>query len=148
MTTAVYYIYHRELTFPELKEYYDTIPSLIHVVFSPDEVTIVDLKSVEKNKGMASRLIQLVCLEAVERNIKKIVVDDCSNRYRKSRNIYTKMGMKYINEDGPEMEGDTLSISSLRLTRRVFDFFFLFLGKNDTVYVPTHSDEFNDIHRV
>lgn len=52
------------------------------------------------------------CNEAKKRGIITITLDDCSDRYRQPHNIYTKLGMKYDNEDGgPEMTGQVNDIS-------------------------------------
>jgi hypothetical protein len=111
---VVYYIANKKLCVQELKTYHKLIPGFIEVVFHPDEksMTVIDLHSARPGNSYATHLMVYACNEAVKRRISTITLDDCSDNYRKNRNIYTNVGMKYVNsEGGPEMIGNTKTIS-------------------------------------
>ena len=76
-------------------------------------MTVVDLQSTTVNMGYGTQLMIKACKEAVKVGIYKVFLDDCSSRYRKPNNIYTKLGMVYTQEEGPEMIGDTRIISRI-----------------------------------
>lgn len=57
-----------------------------------------------RNKGYGSKLLKKVISLCKKLNIKKIMVDDKTSRYRKKRNIYVNHEFKYSNNKyGPEM---------------------------------------------
>jgi len=57
-----------------------------------------------RNKGIGSILLDKIIQYAKNNRVKKIVLDDMTDNYRQSNNIYLKHGFTYLNEDGPEME--------------------------------------------
>ena len=106
--SVIYYIEYKKLCIKELKKSYNFIPALITVIFNHNDriMTITDLHSRKPGKEYATHLIIYACHEAKKRGISNIILDDCSDNYRKTNNIYTKIGMKYFdNEGGPEMNG-------------------------------------------
>lgn len=87
-----------------------------HVAFDTKDnvVTIMNLESIIKGKGYGTHLIVHVCKEAIRKGITTVELDDCSSHYRKDHNIYTKLGLSYVdNEHGPEMKGNTSKIYEL-----------------------------------
>ena len=93
-----------------------TTAGFINVVYdSKDRVaTIMNLESIITGKGYATHLIVHVCKQAISKGIITIELDDCSSHYRKDNNIYTKLGLSYIdNEYGPEMIGNVEKIIEL-----------------------------------
>ena len=66
--------------------------------------TITDFSCIDTNKGYGSILMKYVISEMKKIQIKNIMLDDMSNRYRESHNIYLKNGFYYIHEFGPEMK--------------------------------------------
>lgn len=70
-----------------------------------DEANIVSIRTLEKfkGKGLASRLLTKVFEYLTEIGVKYIYLDDDSDRYRQSNNLYLKMGFNYLRQDGPEM---------------------------------------------
>ena len=105
---------------PKINIYYigdkqgDEIYAYIHTVFDYNDntITIVDLQSMIEGKGYGTGLLIHACKQAMIEDIDKIVLDDCSDNYRLSRNIYTKLGIKYESEHGPEMVGKTSVVAS------------------------------------
>jgi GNAT superfamily N-acetyltransferase len=115
---VVYYISSKELCVQELKMYYKLLPGFIEVIFHPSckEMTVIDIKSTYTGKEYGSHLLVHACNEAKKRGITKVILDDCSDRYRAEHNIYIKLGLTY--DDcvfGPEMSGDIDFMSSRRL---------------------------------
>lgn len=107
---VLYYFYHKELCTQEIIISYKLLPSVIEVVYG-ESMTIVDLRSSVNGKGYATALLVYASKEAVRRGITVINLDDCSDKWRKPYNIYTKVGFEYVDEYGPEMTGDPLIIS-------------------------------------
>lgn len=103
----VYYINDTKLSYEELKRSLNTVTGYIQVVFNKDEneMNIVTLKTNIQSKGYGSFLLYYAMVNAMSKNIEKVVLDDVSDRYRDSSNIYTKYGLKYKQDDCPEMEG-------------------------------------------
>ena len=109
--TVLYYFSDKKLSVEEIKMYYKNIPALIEIVYS-DCMTVTNLQSNVKGKGYAITLLVHASKEAVQRGIVYIELDDCSDCYRKPHNIYTKLGIEYIDvESGPEMKGYSCIVS-------------------------------------
>jgi len=56
-----------------------------------------------RNCGYGSKLLKRLIKYSKGIGIRSIYLDDMSDGYRGTHNIYRKMGFKYINDDGPEM---------------------------------------------
>jgi hypothetical protein len=111
---VVYYIYDKEISIQELKYIYNILPGFIEVVFHQN-MTVINLQSIYPGNGYGTHLMIHACNEAKKRGISTITLDDCSDRYRSQHNIYTKIGMKYDNENyGPEMNGNIKDISTYK----------------------------------
>jgi hypothetical protein len=111
----VYYISKKEIGLHNLKQVFKTLPAYIEVIFiKNDSMSVIDLHSTKHGKEYALHLIINACHEAQKRGISTITLDDCSDRYRQSNNIYTKLGMKYDDEIGPEMTGKVDDISKYK----------------------------------
>lgn len=112
---VVYYISNRELCIQELQIYHKNL-CVIEVIFHKNDGTmsVLDLQSTVPGKEYGTHLIIKACNEAEKRDISIVTLDDCSNRYRKSHNIYTKLGMTYEEDWGPEMTGSTKKIANLK----------------------------------
>jgi len=114
---VLYYIAKRQFCIEEIKQIYKTLPASIEVLFIPKDVSmsVIDLRSTNHGKEYATHLFLHACREAKKRGISTITLDDCSDRYRKHHNIYTKLGMKYNDETGgPEMTGKVEDISKYK----------------------------------
>ena len=110
----VYYISKKEFSIQEIKQIYQDLPASIEVLFSPKDysMSVINLHSNNHGKEYATHLFLHSCRQAKKRGISIITLDDCSDRYRKNGNIYTKLGMKYSDETGgPEMTGEVDYIS-------------------------------------
>lgn len=106
----VYYIANSPLCIQELKRYHEIIPGLIEVIFNSNSMTVINLQS--RQKGGGSAMLVHVAKEALKRGIYRIELDDCSDRYNRSDNIYVKMGMEYVSAgNGPEMVGNAAKVS-------------------------------------
>ena len=116
--TVVYYISNKELCYQDLKQFYKRLPGFIEVIIDHQEqiMTIIDLQSTIHGKGNAMHLIKRACQNAFNMGINKVILDDCSDHYRKPHNIYIKMGFKYNQKDGPEMTGSTKKISEFDIS--------------------------------
>ena len=109
--TVLYYFADKKLSIEEIKMYYKNIPALIEVVYS-DCMTVINLQSNDNGKGYAISLLVHASKEAIKRGILYIELDDCSDGYRKNYNIYTKLGIEYVDfESGPEMKGYVHTVS-------------------------------------
>lgn len=111
---VVYYMCWKKLCAQELKMYYKLLPGFIEVVFHNDDrgMTVIDLQSTVPDKEHGTHLMKHACTAALSRGITKVRLDDCSDRYRKDHNIYTKVGMLYETDGGPEMTGNAIDIAA------------------------------------
>lgn len=99
------------------KKTYKDIPAFIEVIFNFQDGTmsVINLQSTNPGKEYATHLFLHACQEAKKRGISIITLDDCSDRYRKHHNIYTKLGMTYDDKiGGPEMSGKVDDISKYK----------------------------------
>lgn len=69
------------------------------------EIIIKYLKIEKKFRGnkYGIYLLDYVIKKSKKENIKRILLDDMSDKYRKPNNIYIKKKFKYVNNYGPEM---------------------------------------------
>lgn len=77
--------------------------------YEENSVTITDLyvEPEERGKGFSIKLLYTLLGKARDSNIKYIYVDDHSDNYRAPHNIYTKIGLEYVEEkSGEEMKGE------------------------------------------
>ena len=118
---VVYYMNGgKELSIQELKQFYKNIPGYILVVFLPEERNMIinNIESSQTGKEYGTHLFVHACNEAKKRGITTVTLDDCSDRYRQPHNIYTKLGMKYDEDGGPEMTGKVEEISNYKPTTK------------------------------
>lgn len=67
-------------------------------------VIFLHVKEKWRNKGYGSALLKHVINYAKELKLKQIELDDCSDNFNKSCNLYTKLGFTYNDyKNGPEM---------------------------------------------
>lgn len=101
----LYYFSPKELSKDDLLK---KTSGYIEVYMKDDVLTVCFLKSYRK--GLGSYLLAYACSKALEKGILNIELDDCSDRCRKSNNIYVKFGMRYEDAYGPEMIGETKEV--------------------------------------
>ena len=92
--------YRYNLMSPDIKLAYLNII----IDYNDNSSIITDFSCINTNKGSGSILLNFVIREMTKIQIKNITLDDMSNRYRQSHNIYLKFGFSYLYEFGPEME--------------------------------------------
>ena len=64
------------------------------------------LQSVDQGKGIGTQLLKMAIRNAYDNNMKYIMLDDNSDNFGKpEKNIYVKLGLKYIKKGEPEMKG-------------------------------------------
>ena len=66
---------------------------LLHVFVEP----------AHRNRGICTRMILMLATEARSRQIRRLDLDDMSDAYRQSRNVYVQCGFRYLKKDGCEM---------------------------------------------
>lgn len=68
-------------------------------------IIYIDIDSEFRGLGMGTYLLLILYNYVIEnhKNIKYIVLDDCSDNYRCINNIYLNVGAKYVSDNGPEM---------------------------------------------
>lgn len=100
------------------------VPAYIEVLwnFQEDTMAVISLNVHPdyQGKGFGSFLMILASTEAEKVGLRKISLDDDSDLYRHPNNIYLRLGLEYVTDDGPEMVG---------LTRTVADKWSLFRRK-------------------
>jgi len=105
----LYYLGERAISLDQFNK--TTLPStLIAVIGSKLNILSVHSEKNERGKGYAMYLISAACLDAYEKDVEKVTLDDMTDRSRKRNNIYTRLGMQYIDPEYPEMEGETIKI--------------------------------------
>lgn len=104
-SSDVYYINDVELTPSKFRKNIKSIKAYIQV-HSGDVLTIVSLKS--QVRGYGTRLMIHVMKLYSLLGLRIIELDDCSDRQRQKNNIYVKLGLTYVCDHGPEMEGDII----------------------------------------
>lgn len=65
--------------------------------------TVIFFEVKEQCKGYGSLLMAEFLKDAKAKNMRRILVDDMSDRYRQPNNIYKKFGFWYLKDSGPEM---------------------------------------------
>lgn len=84
----------------------DSVISYIQYVYDIKSASLIFLKTknICKNKGFASKLLQISINYLKNKKVKKIELDDMSNQAHSKNNIYIKHGFNYINPfPEPEM---------------------------------------------
>lgn len=76
----------------------------IIIDYNENTSTITDFSCIKPNNGFGSILLDFVINEMKIIQINNITLDDMSNRFRNSHNIYIKFGFNYLHDFGPEME--------------------------------------------
>ena len=107
LITAIYYIDSEPLTFKEYNATKTWLPGYIETTWDlyDKEIEVNYINSTVKNKGIGTLLFCTAMQIAHQRGIQTIDLDDSSDRYRDHNNIYTKLGLFYVEEYGPEMSG-------------------------------------------
>lgn len=111
--SVVYYISDKRLTLLEFQREAMTLPAYVETLwdFSESEMTVLFVNSTIPRKGFATLLLSAAIITAGEEGIEKVLLDDDSDNYQKKNNIYLKLGLRYVSDDGPEMEGSTKTVS-------------------------------------
>lgn len=117
--SVVYYIGDKRLTLPEFKEQAAQLPGYVQTVwdFSDSSVGVIYVNSTVPGRGLGTLLLSISIISAGNEGIEQVVLDDDSDNYRKPNNIYIKLGLRYEEEDGPEMIGKTKTVT--RKWRRI-----------------------------
>jgi ribosomal protein S18 acetylase RimI-like enzyme len=67
-------------------------------------INYISVNQDQRGKGIGTKLLwTLYDYIKMDKKIKYVIWDDCSDYYRQKDNIYLKIGAKYINKNGPEM---------------------------------------------
>jgi GNAT superfamily N-acetyltransferase len=76
-----------------------------HAELSVISNTLLSFKTNEtyQNQGYGIKLLKYIIKLCKTLNIKKIILDDCSDRFNHNNNIYLKCGFKYLIKNHPEM---------------------------------------------
>ena len=86
---------------------YDNLHKLRNNMYYGSKILTISsiyVDKVQRGKGIGSILIKEIIKYAKSNNIKKIILDDMTDNYRQSHNIYIKHGFCYVDDYGPEME--------------------------------------------
>ncbi len=67
------------------------------------QLNFIRTKTDYQNKGYALKTMNYFIKLCKEIQLNKITLDDCSDRYKKSNNLYYNCGFKYLYDEGPEM---------------------------------------------
>jgi GNAT superfamily N-acetyltransferase len=112
----IYYLGDRALSLDQFNKEITALPStLIAVIGSELSILSVHTEKSERRKGYAMYLIAAACLDAAEKGVKKVILDDMTDHFGKKDNLYIRLGMKYINPEYPEMEGNTKEIGKVNV---------------------------------
>jgi len=78
---------------------------LLHGIINEDNcnINVLNVKNEFQNNGLGSMLIQELINYCSNNDIKNITLDDMSDRFNQSHNIYMKFNFKYIMKGFPEM---------------------------------------------
>ena len=102
--TWKYTIYTTQFINEIIKQSDNRLGFLVLVVDNSEKTaTITNFFTQLHNQGIGSKLLCQVISDCKEININLIELDDMTDRYRKSNNIYLKFGFKYVDVYGPEM---------------------------------------------
>ena len=116
----IYYIGETRLSLYEFQHRHpdEPLPAYVSTVFDLNEktMTVTWIHSSIPNKGYGTTLMGEVAIAAKLAGVETILLDDMSDRYRKPHNIYTKLGLKYENNEGPEMIGNVNTLLDLLST--------------------------------
>ena len=84
------------------------VAGYINTIFNTQtkQLIIVFIESIMTSLGIATFLILNILKKADRQGLTTVILDDMSDNYRQVRNIYTKIGMTYVDDTGPEMEGN------------------------------------------
>jgi len=84
-------------------------------------INFIEVLEKYRGKGMATSLLWYLYDVLLDKKIRYVEFDDCSDLYRNKNNIYIRLGAKYVENNGPEM-----------------------IWKICTKYVKKLKDDFND----
>lgn len=99
---GVYYISNVRISH-RLQSYSRTLSYCITDVLRDNILCIRWLQSFKRCHGYATMILNQIIHDSRVNNIRMIILDDCSDHSRKSRNIYRRVGFKYESDIGPEM---------------------------------------------
>ena len=113
----VYYIDRNKTTIKEANKLKDhwMVGSISTVWTEEDDDMVIKFVSVDKEyrrRGIGLYLMLVALFDAKTHNIKKVTLDDDSDQARQPRNLYTRLGFKYEEDFGPEMEADINEVAS------------------------------------
>lgn len=83
------------------------ILAYIDVLWNTKNNTIYIKYVMSKKRKIGTFLLTMSFSEANRNNINNISLDDCSDFFQQTNNIYLKLGLKYVNDKYPEMYGNT-----------------------------------------
>ena len=112
----IYYISDYDFQEKEMDIENEHLHGFADVIFNTHSVNVLSLLS--SSKGCGTYLMVHISKEAIKMGIDIIELDDCSDRYNKSHNLYTKLGLLYLEAgEGPEMSGYTGVVSKNKVCR-------------------------------
>lgn len=104
----VFYIHNDILDDDEI----DDAHCWIQIYVQNNEMNIHYIKTHKDHTGNGLATYLILNTIFVFQDVTRIELDDCSNNYRRFKNIYTNIGFEYIEDDGPEMIGMRQNILS------------------------------------
>ena len=110
--SLISYVNETQLVFLDIIKKYDNLQMYLETFwdFKESDLKIMFIKSKIPKRGTATLLLLVTIINAYEKGIKTVSLDDMSDNYRKKNNIYIKLGLRYVNSQGPEMEGTTKKV--------------------------------------
>jgi ribosomal protein S18 acetylase RimI-like enzyme len=76
---------------------------IYYIENSVSYINYINVLEKYRGKGMGTALLWHLYNILVDKKIRYVEFDDCSDLYRNKNNIYIKVGAKYIKDNGPEM---------------------------------------------
>jgi GNAT superfamily N-acetyltransferase len=90
--------------------YFDKYTSLrngkVYLTYPIMIIKSFGVKESFQGQGLGDKILKYAIQDAKTYQTKHITLDDMSDNYRKKRNIYSKNGFYYLEENGPEMQLD------------------------------------------
>jgi len=105
----IFYYSSQKTRFSNIENVDFTTDVIAHVQFFTSDdseearITVVNVNKEYQGKGLATNLLKKVFEYLRNLNFISIVLDDMTDNYRKSNNLYLKLGFEYQQEYGPEM---------------------------------------------
>ena len=114
----IYFLHNKTIPINELNSLINNkklnLLSLLDTIwdFNEKKVGILGIHTSlnQRNKGYASLLIIISCIIAEKFGLDRIELDDCSDNFKKEKNLYTNLSFRYIEDGFPEMIGSVKQI--------------------------------------